>query len=105
MRSTHSFSRSSLFVTIPAIVASFVLCIVMALQREGLLMALFAILFFFSLISRLWAKRATKHIEASLSFSSHATFPDKDIEAKLKIKNNKQSVHNLLYILDVVNNL
>lgn len=89
MRSTHSFSRSSLFVTIPAIVASFVLCIVMALQREGLLMALFAILFFFSLISRLWAKRATKHIEASLSFSSHATFPDKDIEAKLKIKNNK----------------
>lgn len=89
MKQSHSLSRSSLFVSIPAILISLAIFIIAVLQGEAFLSLIFASLFLFSLVSRIWAKENSKKIEATLILSNYECFPHTEIKATLKVKNNK----------------
>ncbi len=89
MRSRHSLVKSSFFVSVPALSATFLLCIISAFYGSGVLSVIMATLFLFSLIARIWSGAAGKGLECTVSTRAAAVFPGETITAELSIRNGK----------------
>ena len=89
MRSKHSLVKSSFFVSIPALLATFLLCITTAFYGNGVLSVIMANLFFFSFIARIWSGAAGRSLDCTVTTKSQAIFPGETITADVRVKNDK----------------
>lgn len=89
MRNKHSFSRSSILVSIPALIILACLSIASIFGGRRLTSAIVIILFIVSLFSRLWAFISSLCIVADISSSSRTAFPGDNIAVNLDLENRK----------------
>ena len=89
MKSKLAANRSSRLVVLPVIVLFLLGGLVAAFFGQSFLAALLLLVFFLSLMARLWTEFAGRHLTASLGHMPDGLFPGDTAEIFLKVKNGK----------------
>ena len=82
-------ARSSLFVSTGSIFFFVAAAVACAIFGQTALCVVFAFLFFFCLVSRLWGESALKNVSVSYEGAPAALFPPGEVTLKFRIKNDK----------------
>jgi len=90
MRSAKlSYSRSTFIVSLPAIGASLVFCVLAAFFGQVWLAASLMFVFLFALVARIWAFLSMRKLSIRVSAPTGGLFPDDEIEFEIRVKNKK----------------
>lgn len=89
MRTKHALHKSSIFVSIPILIAALLLGVLSAFYGYRTISIVSTAVFLIGLISRLWAYFATRSLIITSSISTRGVFPGNEAKVIVRIKNNK----------------